>query len=95
MDPEAITIKGIRQGLLVTLPQSQASEDWQTELSTLGKRLGANPAFFRGGRVALEVGSRELSHSDLEQARARDVNEVPERVEVGEGLQPGGHGVDG
>ena len=70
MDPEAITIKGIRQGLLVTLPQSQASEDWQTELSTLGKRLGANPAFFRGGRVALEVGSRELSHSDLEQARA-------------------------
>jgi septum site-determining protein MinC len=69
VDPEAITIKGIRQGLLVTLPQSQTNEDWQTELDTLEERLGANPAFFRGGRVALEVGSRELDHSDLAQAR--------------------------
>ena len=69
MDPEAITIKGIRQGLLVTLPQHLANEDWRAELDTLDTRLGANPAFFRGGRVALNVGSRELDHSDLMQAR--------------------------
>lgn len=69
MDPDAITIKGIRQGLLVTLPHNQANEDWPTELGALGERLGANPAFFRGGRVALDVGSRELDHSDLARAR--------------------------
>ena len=69
MNPDAITIKGIRQGLLVTLPKNQANEDWHTELGALEERLGANPAFFRGGRVALEVGSRELDHSDLAQAR--------------------------
>jgi septum site-determining protein MinC len=69
VDPEAITIKGIRQGLLVTLPQHLANEDWRAELGTLDERLGANPAFFRGGRVALNVGSRELDRADLQQAR--------------------------
>jgi len=33
-------------------------------------RLGDNPAFFRGGRVALDVGARGLSGSEIEEARA-------------------------
>jgi len=66
VSPDTITIKGIRQGLLVTLSQ----RDWGAELFALEARLNANPAFFRGGRVALDVGGQELSRSDIERARA-------------------------
>lgn len=38
-------MKGIRQGLLVTLGE----RDWNARLRVLEARLGANPAFFRGG----------------------------------------------
>jgi septum site-determining protein MinC len=67
--PEPISIKGIRQGLLVTLVEG-ANQDWTVELGTLEARLGASPSFFRGGRVALDVGTRELSRSEIEKARA-------------------------
>ena len=71
MSPESITIKGIRQGLLVTLEQGdQAGRNWSDELSALEARLGASPSFFRGGRVALDVGGWELSRADVERARA-------------------------
>ena len=71
MSPESITIKGIRQGLLVTLGQGdQAGRNWSDELSALEARLGASPSFFRGGRVALDVGGRELNRADVERARA-------------------------
>ncbi len=71
VNPEAITIKGIRQGLLVTLAEEdRIGGNWHTDLLALEERLGANPAFFRGGRVALDVGTRELSRSDLEQTRS-------------------------
>jgi hypothetical protein len=67
--PEPITIKGIRQGLLVTLVEG-ADQNWTVELGTLEARLGASPSFFRGGRVALDVGARELNRSEIERARA-------------------------
>ncbi len=66
MGSDAITIKGIRQGLLVTLGEG----DWQAVLHALGARLSASPSFFRGGRVALDLGTRELSRAEIEQARA-------------------------
>jgi len=66
MHSEAITIKGIRQGLLVILEGG----DWRAALRVLEARLGASPSFFRGGRVALDVGSLELSRSEIEEARA-------------------------
>jgi septum site-determining protein MinC len=62
---DAITIKGIRQGLLVTLGE----RGWSDELYALETRLGASPAFFRGGRVALDVGALELSRSEIEDVR--------------------------
>jgi septum site-determining protein MinC len=67
VNPETITIKGIRQGLLVTLGEG---DSWNAELFALETRLNDNPAFFRGGRVALDVGSRELSRPEIERARA-------------------------
>ena len=71
MSPESITIKGIRQGLLVTLGEGDgASRGWGADLDALEARLGASPSFFRGGRVALDVGPRELSHSEIERARS-------------------------
>ena len=62
MSSDTITIKGIRQGLLVTLGQGE----WEIELHALEERLTATPSFFRGGRIALDVGSHELSRSDVE-----------------------------
>ena len=59
-----IAIKGIRQGLLVTLGEG----DWGAGLAGLEARLGASPSFFRGGRVALDVGTRELSRAQLQEA---------------------------
>jgi septum site-determining protein MinC len=67
---DAITIKGIRQGLLVALRKdSGAEQSWNEELGALAVRLGDNPAFFRGGRVALDVGSRELGRPEIEKTR--------------------------
>jgi septum site-determining protein MinC len=60
-----ISIKGIRQGLLVTLGDG----DWCRVLETLEAHLGENPAFFRGGRVALDVGGRALTHTQIEDVR--------------------------
>jgi len=71
LNPGAITIKGIRQGLLITLPEGDlAGQDWRADLVMLETRLGENPAFFRGGRVALDVGGRELSLAEIEKARS-------------------------
>jgi septum site-determining protein MinC len=66
VSPDTIIIKGIRQGLLVTLKE----EDWDAGLGALKARLGANPAFFRGGRVALDVRGLELGRSEIDRARA-------------------------
>ncbi|MGD2104739.1 MAG: septum site-determining protein MinC [Anaerolineae bacterium] len=66
VDDERITIKGIRQGLLVTLGQGP----WGQLLQALDARLGESPAFFRGGRVALDVRDRELVHEQIEEARS-------------------------
>ncbi len=65
MGSDTITIKGIRQGLLVVLGEG----DWDAGLLALEVRLSANPAFFRGGHVALDVGARQLARSEIEEAR--------------------------
>jgi len=65
MNSDKIAVKGIRQGLLIALGE----DDWDASLQALEARLNANPAFFRGGRVALDVGSQELNHSEIEALR--------------------------
>jgi len=64
---ESISIKGIREGLLVSLPESLGA--WRATLPHLEARLNASPAFFKGARVGLVVGARELSENDLRSAR--------------------------
>jgi septum site-determining protein MinC len=63
-----IVIKGIRDGLSVTLPGDGA---WNEALAALETRLTSSPAFFKGGRVVLGVGTRALTEDDMR--RARDV----------------------
>jgi septum site-determining protein MinC len=71
VNPDKITIKGIRQGLLVTLGvEDRTNQDWGADLRALEARLNASPSFFHGGRVALDVGSRELDRSAIEGVQA-------------------------
>jgi septum site-determining protein MinC len=67
MTAETITIKGIREGLLVTLPTT--SSTWPNALAQLEARLSASPAFFKGARMGLIVGARGLGEDDIRAAR--------------------------
>ncbi len=58
-----ITIKGIRDGLQVTLGDNSLPD----LLKELAQRLLEQGEFFRGGQVALLVGNRELNTADLDQ----------------------------
>ncbi|MBN1401483.1 MAG: septum site-determining protein MinC [Anaerolineae bacterium] len=58
-------IKGTREGLTITLGVGEFSQ----LLSELSDHLANQGAFFRGGRVALEVGDRPLRQTDLESLR--------------------------
>jgi septum site-determining protein MinC len=66
VDPKNIVIKGIREGLSVTLPGEGL---WAEAIGALETRLLAAPAFFKGGRVALMIGPRSLTEADMRQAR--------------------------
>ena len=67
MSADSIAIKGVREGLVVTLPAMP--EAWPDVLALLEARLGAGPAFFKGARVGLVVGARELTENDVRTAR--------------------------
>jgi septum site-determining protein MinC len=62
---EAISIKGIRHGLLVTLQEGT----WESLLAELERRLVASPSFFKGGHVSLDVGKLSLAEDDLRTVR--------------------------
>lgn len=58
---DRITIKGTSTGLLITL----GSGTWAALTRELDVLLGERASFFKGGRVALQVGSRVLSQTEL------------------------------
>ncbi|GBL37347.1 probable septum site-determining protein MinC [Anaerolineaceae bacterium] len=63
---ELIAVKGIQEGLLVTLP----SGAWADLEPVLYARMQEEDQFFRGARIILQVGKRELKAADL--GRLRD-----------------------
>jgi len=63
--PDVLTIKGSRQGLLVTL----RAGSWEDLLAELAQRLADQPAFFKGGRVSLNVGELALTEEDIRRVR--------------------------
>jgi septum site-determining protein MinC len=62
MSQARINIKGTSYGLVIKIGPG----DWDSLLTELVSRLGQTPSFFRGGRVALHVGPRQVTHGQLE-----------------------------
>lgn len=59
---DSITLKGIKQGLLVTMkPEGR----WPDLTARLVAQIDAQSAFFRGAQVALAVGPREVRRHEL------------------------------
>jgi len=66
-----ILIKGIREGLLITLGDAE----WQSSRQALLDHLDQQGAFLKGARLALDVGNQVLKAVELSQLR----NEISER----------------
>jgi septum site-determining protein MinC len=62
MARDRVVIKGTSDGLIITI----GAGDWSTLLGELDQHLGQKASFFKGGRVALRVGPRQLSRSEIE-----------------------------
>lgn len=60
-DTSLVAIKGIRDGLLVTLGDA----DWNVLRDALLLKVEEQPSFFQGARVALDVGSQVLHVAEL------------------------------
>jgi len=56
-----IQIKGLRDGLLVSLDDAP----WEEQLAALISQVDAQPSFFQGARLALEVASQILHVNEL------------------------------
>src|SRR5260370_38946470 len=65
--PDPITIKGIREGLLVTVGDA---ETWPITAQGLLTRIDETADFFKGAKVALAIGARAISAADLGRLRA-------------------------
>lgn len=61
----AIRIKGIRDGLLVTLPDGE----WEQQSTALLTQIDGQEAFFRGARLALEVGNQTIKVNEMVELR--------------------------
>ncbi len=66
MDETPITLKGTADGILLK-PRSHV---WATVLEALKKALKEAEAFFRGSRLIMELGNRELTQDQLSSLRA-------------------------
>lgn len=73
MRRELVTFKGTRQGLLITLQE----KPWEDQITALAQLLEKGASFFRGGRVALDVGAQSLNES-----RIHHVKELLARYEM-------------
>ena len=62
MSDDRVRIRGTSEGLVITL----GAGNFRALLQELDERLSSTASFFRGGRVALHVGPRELTTEELE-----------------------------
>jgi septum site-determining protein MinC len=65
---DPISIKGIREGLLVTIKPD--SGEWAETTARLTTRIDEKKNFFRGARVALDVGDRPVRPHELDNLKA-------------------------
>jgi hypothetical protein len=64
-----VQIKGIRDGLLITL----GNGEWPALLEALYLHIDEREAFFRGARVALEVGDQIIRAAEMGRPRKQPV----------------------
>ncbi len=63
MDNRAnVRIRGTSEGLVITVRDGA----WSDVLAELDARLGQKPEFFRGGRVSVAVGNRQLTQEHIQ-----------------------------
>ncbi|MBX3064823.1 MAG: septum site-determining protein MinC [Anaerolineae bacterium] len=65
---DPIAIKGIREGLLVTL--KDPFSEWAEATARLAQRIDERRAFFKGARLALDVGDRPVRQHELDNLKA-------------------------
>ena len=65
MEPEKIEVKGIKNGLLIELKDG----DWDDRESALFTHIDQNLAFFKGAKLVLDVGDRDLKSPQLSSLR--------------------------
>lgn len=66
MSARGVAIKGTEEGLIITLGQGELPD----LLSELERMLEGGAPFFKGGQVALQLGSRKLSVEEIERVEA-------------------------
>lgn len=62
-----VAIKGVKEGLLVTVSES---EEWQIIVNDLATRIDHQSAFFTGARITLDVGARPVRKDELGSLKA-------------------------
>ncbi len=62
MPRDRVEIRGTSKGLIITVK----SGNWQSVLEQLAQKLEQRASFFKGGRVALDVGKRLLDAEEIE-----------------------------
>jgi septum site-determining protein MinC len=60
-----ISIKGLREGLIVICDD----EPWLSQLRELQTKLDSNSRFFKGGQIALDVKTLDLTSDDLQRVQ--------------------------
>lgn len=60
-----VQFKGIKDGLLITLPD----EDWENQKKELLGQLNQKAGFFKGAKVTLEVGSQKILAAEMGELR--------------------------
>jgi septum site-determining protein MinC len=63
---DSITIKGIKDGLLITLAPD---DKWSDQVKRLVKLIESQGGFFNGAQVTLALGARDLRRRDLANAK--------------------------
>jgi septum site-determining protein MinC len=67
MREHTVAIKGIKDGLLVSL---SPTEEWSAITSDLAARIDQQSAFFAGARITLDVGTRPVRKDELGSVKA-------------------------
>lgn len=67
MQEQSFAIKGIKEGLLVTL---SPTEEWQVVITELASRIDQQSAFFAGARITVDLGTRPVPKYELGSLKA-------------------------